>query len=114
MRCVSGKRRPPASLTRSPHSGDGCRWSRCRTMYWNPRTGRCGSPICFTEKQNHTFKTTMWFPGEEWQCPGCTGFTSQFTRLEFLDGYDARFVIVTQGPIDEALAYKRRGGKKIN
>ena len=51
----------------------------------------------------------MWFPGEEWQCPGCTGFTSQFTRLEFLDNYDARFVIVTQGPIDEALAYKATG-----
>src|SRR6266581_2364735 len=50
----------------------------------------------------------MWFPGEQWQCPGCTGFTSQFTRLEFLDSYDARFVIVTQGPIGEALAYKRR------
>ncbi len=48
----------------------------------------------------------MWFPGEEWQCSGCTGFTSQFTRLEFLDAYDARFVIVTQGPIDDALAYK--------
>src|SRR3954447_23112110 len=52
----------------------------------------------------------MWFPGEEWQCGGCTGFTSQFTRLEFLDAYDARFVIVTQGPIDEALAYKARVG----
>src|SRR3954465_14186301 len=37
----------------------------------------------------------MWFPGKEWRCPGCTGFTSQFTRPEFLDGYDARFVIVT-------------------
>jgi predicted dithiol-disulfide oxidoreductase (DUF899 family) len=55
----------------------------------------------------------MWFPDEEWQCAGCTGFTSQFTRLEFLDNYDARFVIVTQGPIDEALAYKRRVGNKI-
>ena len=55
----------------------------------------------------------MWFPGEEWQCPGCTGFTSQFTRLEFLDNYDARFVIVTQGPIDEALAYKARVGNKM-
>ena len=54
----------------------------------------------------------MWFPGEEWQCPGCTGFTSQFTRLEFLDNYDARFVIVTQGPIDEALAYKAQGGQQ--
>src|SRR5262249_61676194 len=54
---------------------------------------------------NHT-----WFPGEQWQCPACTGFTSQFTRLEFLVSYDARFVIVTHGPIEEALAYKRRGG----
>ena len=50
----------------------------------------------------------MWFPGETWQCGGCTGLTSQYTRLEFLDPYDARFVIVTQGPIDEALAYKAR------
>jgi predicted dithiol-disulfide oxidoreductase (DUF899 family) len=55
----------------------------------------------------------MWFPGETWQCPGCTGFTSQFTRLEFLDSYDARFVIVTQGPIAEALAYKARVGNRM-
>ncbi|MEO5902099.1 MAG: DUF899 family protein [Ilumatobacteraceae bacterium] len=55
----------------------------------------------------------MWFPGEEWQCPGCTSFTSQFTRLEFLDSYDARFVIVTQGPIGEALAYRARVGNKM-
>jgi predicted dithiol-disulfide oxidoreductase (DUF899 family) len=55
----------------------------------------------------------MWFAGEEWQCPGCTGFTSQFTRLEFLDNYDARFVVVTQGPIDDALAYKARVGNKM-
>jgi predicted dithiol-disulfide oxidoreductase (DUF899 family) len=55
----------------------------------------------------------MWFPGETWQCSGCTGFTSQFTRLEFLDSYDARFVIVTQGPIDEALAYKARVGNRM-
>jgi predicted dithiol-disulfide oxidoreductase (DUF899 family) len=55
----------------------------------------------------------MWFPDAEWQCPGCTGFTSQFTRLEFLDNWDARFVIVTQGPIDEALAYKRRVGNTM-
>ena len=56
----------------------------------------------------------MWFPGQTWQCPGCTGFTSQFTRLEFLDNWDARFVIVTQGPIDEALAYKTRVGNKMS
>ncbi len=36
-----------------------------------------------------------------------------FTRLEFLDNYDARFVIVTRGPIDEALEYKRRVGNKM-
>jgi predicted dithiol-disulfide oxidoreductase (DUF899 family) len=55
----------------------------------------------------------MWFADEEWQCPGCTGFTSQYTRLEFLENYDARFVVVTQGPIDEAHAYKRRVGNKM-
>lgn len=55
----------------------------------------------------------MWFPGQTWQCPGCTGFTSQFHRMAFLDGYDARFVIVTQGPIDEALAYRSRVHNKM-
>ncbi|MFC8044544.1 DUF899 domain-containing protein [Nocardia sp. NPDC057353] len=55
----------------------------------------------------------MWFPGKEWQCPGCTGLTSQYTRLGFLDNYDARFVIVTQGPIDEALAYARKVGNTM-
>jgi predicted dithiol-disulfide oxidoreductase (DUF899 family) len=56
----------------------------------------------------------MWFPGEAWQCGGCTGFTSQFTRLDFLGDYDARFVVVTQGPIDEALAYRRRVGNRMD
>lgn len=55
----------------------------------------------------------MWFAGEEWQCSGCTGLTSQYTRLGFLDNYDARFVIVTQGPIKEALAYKQRVGNRM-
>ena len=55
----------------------------------------------------------LWFPDSEWQCPGCTGFTSQFTRLEFLRGYDARFVIVTQGPIQEALAYREKVGNEM-
>ena len=55
----------------------------------------------------------MWFAGKEWQCSGCTGFTSQYTRLEFLDNYDARFVIVTQGPIKEALAYRQRVGNRM-
>jgi predicted dithiol-disulfide oxidoreductase (DUF899 family) len=56
----------------------------------------------------------MWFPDEKWQCGGCTSFTAQFVRLDFLEPYDARFVIVTQGPIDEALAYKRRVGNQMD
>ncbi|WP_201407617.1 DUF899 family protein, partial [Mycobacterium paraintracellulare] len=56
----------------------------------------------------------MWSDGAEWQCSGCTGFTSQFTRLEFLDRYDARFVVVTNGPIEEALAYKRKVGNRMD
>jgi predicted dithiol-disulfide oxidoreductase (DUF899 family) len=55
----------------------------------------------------------MWFPDAEWQCSGCTGFTSQFTRLDFLEPYDARFVIVTQGPIEQALAYREKVGNKM-
>ena len=56
----------------------------------------------------------MWTAGNTWQCPGCTGWTSQFTRLDFLDEYDARFVIVTQGEIAEALAYKERVGNRMD
>ncbi|RBP61485.1 uncharacterized protein DUF899 [Brevibacterium sanguinis] len=55
----------------------------------------------------------MWHPGEEWQCGGCTWFSSQFTRLDFLANWDARFVIVTQGPIDEALDYRRKVGNRM-
>lgn len=55
----------------------------------------------------------MWNPDAEWQCGGCTSFTSSFTRLDFLANYDARFVIVTQGPIDAALAYAERVGNTM-
>jgi predicted dithiol-disulfide oxidoreductase (DUF899 family) len=55
----------------------------------------------------------MWSVGADWQCGGCTGFTSQFTRLEFLNNYDARFVIVATGPIQEALAYKHKVGNRM-
>ena len=55
----------------------------------------------------------MWSPASSGSARACTGFTTQFTRLEFLESYDARFVIVTQGPINEALAYKRRVGNKM-
>jgi predicted dithiol-disulfide oxidoreductase (DUF899 family) len=67
----------------------------------------------FADKSQLIVYHHMWTPGGEWQCSGCTGFTSQFTRLEFLDSYDARFVIVTAGPIDEALAYRARVGNKM-
>ncbi len=67
----------------------------------------------FGDKSQLVVYSHMWFEGKEWQCPGCTGWTSQFTRLEFLDEYDARFVIVTQGPIDEALAYKEKVGNQM-
>lgn len=50
----------------------------------------------------------MWTDSATWQCPGCTGFTAQFSRLAVLDNWDARFVVVASGPIDEILAYKRR------
>ncbi|MFC6018212.1 DUF899 domain-containing protein [Plantactinospora solaniradicis] len=55
----------------------------------------------------------MWDPDAEWQCGGCTSLTSSFTRLDFLDNYDARFVIVTQGPIEAALAYAERVGNTM-
>jgi predicted dithiol-disulfide oxidoreductase (DUF899 family) len=56
----------------------------------------------------------MWFDDAEWQCGGCTGLTSQYVRLGFLDAYDARFVVVTHGPIDEALAYREKVGNRMD
>lgn len=68
----------------------------------------------FGEKRQLIVYNHMWFDDAEWQCPGCTGYTAQFTRLGFLEPYDARFVIVTQGPIDQALEYKRRVGNRMD
>ena len=34
----------------------------------------------FEDKRQLIVYNHMWFPGEEWQCSGCTGFTSQFTN----------------------------------
>ena len=67
----------------------------------------------FGERRQLIVYHHMWFPGETWQCSGCTGFTTQFTRLQVLDRFDARFVIVTPGPIEEALAYRRRVGNTM-
>lgn len=56
----------------------------------------------------------MWFPDSEWQCGGCTSYTTQFTRTDFLRKYDARFVIITPGPIEEALAYRAKVGNQMD
>src|SRR3954465_8993768 len=56
----------------------------------------------------------MWSDGAEWQCGGCTGLTSQYVRLDVLAHYDARFVVVTNGPIEEALAYKAKVGNTMD
>ncbi len=40
-------------------------------------------------------------------------FTS-YTRLKFLDNYDARLVIVTNGPIAEVLAYRDKVGNRMD
>ncbi|MGN6274066.1 MAG: DUF899 family protein [Protaetiibacter sp.] len=55
----------------------------------------------------------MWQHDAEWQCPGCTGYTAQFTRLDFLGAYDARFVIVSQGRIEQLLAYRDKVGNRM-
>ncbi|MEC4615440.1 DUF899 family protein [Tsukamurella tyrosinosolvens] len=55
----------------------------------------------------------MWTDGNEWQCPGCTGVTSQYTRTDFLGNWDARMVVITNGPMDEILAYKKRVGNRM-
>lgn len=75
--------------------------------------GPVALPDVFEGKSQLITYHHMWSPGAEWQCGGCTGYTSQFTRLDVLDNYDARFVIVTQGPIDEALAYADKVGNKM-
>lgn len=56
----------------------------------------------------------MWSPGAEWQCGGCTSYSHQFTRLDFLRRYDARFVVVTQGSMQEALAYREKVGNEMD
>jgi predicted dithiol-disulfide oxidoreductase (DUF899 family) len=76
--------------------------------------GRVGLAEVFDGRSQLIVYNHMWFPGQQWQCGGCTGFTSQFTRLDALDSFDARFVIVTQGPIKEALDYKRRVGNTMS
>jgi len=55
----------------------------------------------------------MWTDGAGWQCQGCTGLTSQWTRTGHIEAQDARFVLVTNGPMDEVLAYKKRVGNRM-
>lgn len=67
----------------------------------------------FEGKRQLVVYNHMWFPDEEWQCGGCTGLTAQFSKMQHLENHDARFVIVTQGPIDQALAYKAKVGNQM-
>lgn len=55
----------------------------------------------------------MWTDGNEWQCPGCTGGTAHLSRLDFLENWDARMVVITNGPMDEVLVYKKRVGNTM-
>ena len=52
----------------------------------------------------------MWKKGDEWQCPGCTTFTSHFSSAGILglDAYDAKMIIVADAPIEDILAYKEK------
>jgi predicted dithiol-disulfide oxidoreductase (DUF899 family) len=54
----------------------------------------------------------MWSDGAEWQCGGCTGLTSQYVRLGFLNRYDARFVIVTNGPSKKRWPTRQKSATK--
>ena len=98
--CATRDRRQRTPL----HSGGVTPCPPCSTgARIHQQSPKAGAPCAKTRR----------FAGKEWQCPGCTRFTSQYTRLEFLDSYDARFVIVTQGLIDDALAYKERVGNRM-
>src|SRR5215469_8222812 len=54
----------------------------------------------FSSRRRHTRSLRDW--------------SSDVCSSDLLDAYDARFVIVTQGPIEEALAYKRRVGNAMD
>ena len=108
-----GRRPPPASSTPSPPSADACPMVALPDYTLQGEDGPVRLADVFAGRRQLITYHHMWSPGAEWQCGGCTGFTSQFTRLDFLTAYDARFVIVTQGPIDEALAYKEKVGNRM-
>jgi predicted dithiol-disulfide oxidoreductase (DUF899 family) len=44
----------------------------------------------------------MWEPGQEWQCPGCTGYTAQFWKLEGVEQLSHTF------PLIDLLPYGRQ------
>ncbi|MDQ4214898.1 DUF899 family protein [Microbacterium sp. ASV81] len=55
----------------------------------------------------------MWSNGNRWQCSGCTGLTAQWVRPDFVGQFDATFAVITNGPMDEVLAYKKRVGNVL-
>ena len=112
--CAAGRRPRRANSTPSPRNAADCPWSRCPDYTLIGKDGPVRLVDVFDGRSQLIVYNHMWTDGAEWQCGGCTGFTSQFTRLDFLDNYDARFVIVTNGPIDEALAYKAKVGNQMD
>ncbi len=112
--CGVGRRPPPGNWTRSRRHDDAYRWWSCRTTRSSAPTGPVRLADVFDGHGQLITYHHMWTDGAEWQCGGCTRFTSQFTRLDFLDNYDARFVIVTNGPIEEALAYRDKVGNRMD
>ena len=101
------------SSTPSLHNVGDCRWSSSRTTQIGP-DGPIRLVDVFDGRSQLIVYNHMWSDGAEWQCGGCTGLTSQYVRLDFLENYDARFVVVTNGPIEEALAYKAKVGNKMD
>ena len=102
-----------SSTPSRPNAAD-CRWSSSRTTRSTGPDGPVRLVDVFDGRSQLIVYNHMWSDGAEWQCGGCTSLTSQYVRLGFLDNYDARFVIVTNGPIDEALAYKAKVGNEMD
>ena len=50
----------------------------------------------------------MWFAGRpaEWQCQGCSWFTSQVRELSYIHSRDATYATFCQGPYEESSRYR--------
>ena len=56
----------------------------------------------------------MWNIGDEWQCHGCSNFTSQYTpAIKGLAKYDARFVFFADAPFEDIQANQAKMGSQV-